>query len=86
MDSSRKIEMVKELLQTCLLPQLREDLDSIPIGKEHFKSYHECLQIQLPLLYDWIQQHYWTFDPDGLEQRLEQQEVSTCLDNGDQIP
>lgn len=50
------LENLNDLIKSCLLPELKTDLDSIPIEKEHFKAYHECLQLQLPLLYDWIQQ------------------------------
>ncbi|XP_023300482.2 uncharacterized protein LOC111682719 [Lucilia cuprina] len=50
------LDKIKNLLDSCLLPQLQHDLDSIPIEREHFTTYHECLELQLPLLYDWIQQ------------------------------
>lgn len=50
------LEHIRDLIKSCFLPELRQDLDSIPIEREHFKNYHECLQLQLPILYDWIQQ------------------------------
>ncbi|XP_037816135.1 uncharacterized protein LOC119606653 [Lucilia sericata] len=50
------LDKIKNLLDSCLLPQLKHDLDSIPIEREHFTTYHDCLELQLPLLYDWIQQ------------------------------
>ncbi|XP_075148536.1 uncharacterized protein LOC142222330 [Haematobia irritans] len=56
--------VVKDLLNSCFLPKLKEDLDNIPIEKGHFKSYHDCLEVQLPILYDWIQQTQpmrWSF-------------------------
>ncbi|XP_011291590.1 uncharacterized protein LOC101888183 [Musca domestica] len=56
MDGTWTLSKAQDLIQSCMLPQLREDLDNIPIEPEHFKSYHECLRIQLPLLYDWIEQ------------------------------
>lgn len=50
------LEHIRDLIKSCFLSELRQDLDSIPIEREHFKQYHECLQVQLPILYDWIQQ------------------------------
>lgn len=47
---------LNDLIKSCLLPELKHDLDSIPIEREHFKAYHESLELQLPVLYDWIQQ------------------------------
>uniref|UniRef100_A0A1I8QDE9 Uncharacterized protein n=1 Tax=Stomoxys calcitrans TaxID=35570 RepID=A0A1I8QDE9_STOCA len=55
--------LVNNLIKSSLLPELKQDLDSIPIEKEHFKSYHDCLQVQLAILYDWVQQEQprlWT--------------------------
>lgn len=49
-------ENIQALIKSCLLPNLSHDLDSIAIEKEQFKIYHEHLQLQLPILYDWIQQ------------------------------
>ncbi|XP_073816554.1 uncharacterized protein isoform X2 [Musca autumnalis] len=50
------LDKTQDLIQSCMLPELKEDLDNIPIEREHFKSYHECLRIQLPVLYDWVEQ------------------------------
>ncbi|KAM7361238.1 uncharacterized protein ACRADG_010705 [Cochliomyia hominivorax] len=63
MDSLNKI---RELINSCLLPQLKYDFDSIPIERDLFKDYHEYLRIQLPLLYDWIQQHPSSFTFAGI--------------------
>lgn len=61
------LDEIKDLIKSCLLPELQKDLDSIPIEKDNFKSYHELLAIQLPLLYDYIQQQpkkfVWSGDP-----------------------
>lgn len=50
------LQHVLDLIKSCLLPELKQDLDSLPIEKEHFENYNECLQLKLPILYDWIQQ------------------------------
>lgn len=50
------LDKLNDLIKSCILPELKHDLDSIPIETEHFKTYHENLEIQLPVLYDWIQQ------------------------------
>uniref|UniRef100_A0A1A9V3E3 Uncharacterized protein n=1 Tax=Glossina austeni TaxID=7395 RepID=A0A1A9V3E3_GLOAU len=53
---------IKDLIKSCLLPELKEDFDSALINKECFKSYYECLMIQLPGLFDWMhEQEKWLF-------------------------
>ncbi|KAL9898852.1 uncharacterized protein ACN427_006800 isoform 2-T2 [Glossina fuscipes fuscipes] len=55
-------ESIKDLIQNCLLPELKENFDSALINKECFKSYHECLLVQLPVIFDWMhEQEKWLF-------------------------
>ena len=51
-----KLTYFQDLLKCCFLPELKQDLDSLLIEKEHFVEYHKVLEFQLPALYDFIQQ------------------------------
>ncbi|XP_017000307.2 uncharacterized protein [Drosophila takahashii] len=45
-----------ELVQFYMLPELKEDLDSIPLEASQFESYHSLLIQDLPKLYDLVQE------------------------------
>ncbi|XP_065360861.1 uncharacterized protein LOC135954594 [Calliphora vicina] len=73
------LEKISDLLKSCLLPELQLDLDSIPIEREHFKTYHDGLKIQLPLLYDWIQQQPNNLVWNDEATEITKQEIQACL-------
>uniref|UniRef100_A0A1A9W7Y6 Uncharacterized protein n=1 Tax=Glossina brevipalpis TaxID=37001 RepID=A0A1A9W7Y6_9MUSC len=72
-------DVIKDLINDCLLPELEENFDSVLIDKEHFKSYHERLLLQLPILYDWMQeeQQLWLFS--SKENDKEKQEIQAQI-------
>ncbi|XP_017034201.1 uncharacterized protein [Drosophila kikkawai] len=45
-----------ELVQFYMLPELKEDLDSVPLAASQFESYHSLLIQDLPKLYDLVQE------------------------------
>uniref|UniRef100_A0A1B0FB07 Uncharacterized protein n=1 Tax=Glossina morsitans morsitans TaxID=37546 RepID=A0A1B0FB07_GLOMM len=69
---------IKDLIKSCLLPELKENFDSALINKEYFKSYYECLMIQLPVLFDWMrEQGIWLFS--SKENDQEKQDIQGQL-------
>lgn len=58
-----KFEFIQDLIRSCTLPELKADLDSVPIESQHFKEYRQVLEHQLPNLYDFVQQNEtWIWD------------------------
>lgn len=47
---------IRDIAESLQLPALKNDLDSIPLERENFESYHKHLRTNLPLLFDLIQQ------------------------------
>lgn len=63
-----RLKYLKELVSSCFLPALKEDLDNMPLSSEHFSSYRKVLEIQLPILYDLLQQNQnWIFRTEDQE-------------------
>lgn len=66
--STEHLKYLKDLISSCFLPALKEDLDNMPISSEDFGSYRNVLEIQLPILYDLLQQNReWIFGREGQE-------------------
>ncbi|XP_028899019.2 uncharacterized protein LOC105216768 isoform X2 [Zeugodacus cucurbitae] len=60
--TAENLKYLQELVSSCFLPALKEDLDNVPLNSEHFGSYRQALEIQLPVLYDLLQQNrHWIF-------------------------
>uniref|UniRef100_A0A6P4F3T8 Uncharacterized protein LOC108046673 n=1 Tax=Drosophila rhopaloa TaxID=1041015 RepID=A0A6P4F3T8_DRORH len=45
-----------ELVQFYMLPELKDDLDNIQLEASQFESYHSLLMVDLPKLYDLVQE------------------------------
>ncbi|XP_011213481.3 uncharacterized protein LOC105233192 [Bactrocera dorsalis] len=66
--SAEHLKYLKELISSCFLPALKEDLDNVPLSSEHFGSYRNALEIQLPILYDLLQKNrHWIFGGEDQE-------------------
>ncbi|XP_055850307.1 uncharacterized protein LOC129914885 [Episyrphus balteatus] len=52
-----KISFAKDLIKSSSVPELTIDLDNTPIESDNFDEYRKILDIQLPMLFDFIQQN-----------------------------
>ncbi|KAH8293531.1 hypothetical protein KR054_001366, partial [Drosophila jambulina] len=57
-----------ELVQFYMLPELKEDLDSVQLAESQFESYHSLLIQDLPKLYDLVQEFLQKSDEAGHEE------------------
>ncbi|XP_017489092.1 PREDICTED: uncharacterized protein LOC108377345 [Rhagoletis zephyria] len=59
---------LKHLSDSCFVPVLKQDLDDVPLQSDHFNEYRNVLELQLPILYDLLQQKQeWIFGSDEPE-------------------
>ncbi|KAH8232429.1 hypothetical protein KR032_006420, partial [Drosophila birchii] len=54
-----------EVVQFYMLPELKEDLDSVPLAASQFEDYHSLLVQDLPKLYDLVQEFLQKSDEAG---------------------
>ncbi|XP_055903769.1 uncharacterized protein LOC129939685 [Eupeodes corollae] len=52
-----KLAFAKDLIKSSSVPDLTVDLDNTPIDSENFDEYRKLLEVQLPLLFDFIHQN-----------------------------
>lgn len=67
-----KLAFAKDLIKSSSVPVLKIELDNTPLEPENFDEYRKVLNVQLPLLFDFIQQseeilHSKEYNDDVLE-------------------
>ncbi|XP_068155601.1 uncharacterized protein [Drosophila tropicalis] len=74
-ENERLMEHLSDLIQLCMLPELKEDLDSIQLQPSHFDSHHNVWRQELPKLYDLVQSFLQEHEEDSRRQKLRAQLV-----------
>ncbi|XP_034489186.1 uncharacterized protein LOC117792950 [Drosophila innubila] len=73
-ENERKLSLICDQVQLCMLPALKNNLDEVQLLPAQFESYHTLLQQELPRLYDLLQQNKEIFS-NALNQELRAQLV-----------
>ncbi|XP_067616574.1 uncharacterized protein [Eurosta solidaginis] len=55
--SNGHLQQINELINACFVSQLKEDVDEVTPERENFDGYRKALEMQLPLLFDLLQQN-----------------------------
>ncbi|XP_054725801.1 uncharacterized protein LOC129235788 [Anastrepha obliqua] len=63
-----EVQHLQDLIASSFVPALKNDLDDTPLQSEQFNEYRKYLELQVPILYDLLQQkQQWIFESEEQE-------------------